>query len=644
MFQTLYCAFDQPTSTTTEQNVACSFTKGGGVVLKFGSADSNEFIKTIDMSLFSNFPHEREQLVFETRLHIKDIFIPRLGGWIGKNTMSALSLFDLLIHGSAIYDAQLLKKKKQRTLAKMMAAVRKNEIAKFTKSEYVNALIESVIARNQIIWLNAKQLQLLDDDLRRLFISETESDEFGEFVNYLREEHQAVICPIFMSETILNKQSLEFIAKAQEIEHRNVEIGLQGPLVKFEFIQGLEIIFQPKWLKIGEAFHVQMRLLSTPSQQPIKVHFDVECEIAGQYHASLHPRLMDKAHENTFTITLPAIPEDATQILFQMSIMIHDERGTADRITNYELISDMSAVATSNAFPNALSAIYGFSNSVISVLDSLSDFFFIFLLFRQSSRVAAFLLVLLVGNLVSVASAVSAYIVRANELNPRWGVLLFVLSPFMAVIDWLMSRIGKRGVDSLTVSLGHDGLLLWFQLERIRNRVFLIETVFESCCQLILQFVAIFVLELAGTGSALYLILSVAISLAVILSKLVLVAYDQNRCLIALKLLSYSLDVLFALLAALFVGAAVFKKAFSFVGCYLVVELLVGVSFWAYSAAQSLDLFGLLYLPFLLVAAYPMSVLNLAHFSIYPAVLYVACNPEAIGKNAKLHQALFKWC
>eukprot|EP01084_Bolivina_argentea_P048117 88672_1 len=79
MFPTLYCAFDAPTSTTTETSVALTFCESGsqGIVLKFMSSDSSEYIKTLDMGLFSCFDHECEHLIFETRLHIKDIYVPR---------------------------------------------------------------------------------------------------------------------------------------------------------------------------------------------------------------------------------------------------------------------------------------------------------------------------------------------------------------------------------------------------------------------------------------------------------------------------------------------------------------------------------------------------------------------------------------
>eukprot|EP01084_Bolivina_argentea_P199100 340752_1 len=85
LFKTLYCTFDAPTSTTTASSVAEQFGGGAGVVLELETSDSTKYIKTLDMSLFSCFEREEEHLIFETRLHIKNIFMQQSGGWIGKS-------------------------------------------------------------------------------------------------------------------------------------------------------------------------------------------------------------------------------------------------------------------------------------------------------------------------------------------------------------------------------------------------------------------------------------------------------------------------------------------------------------------------------------------------------------------------------
>eukprot|EP01084_Bolivina_argentea_P317904 551223_1 len=69
LFPTTFCAFDAPTSTTTETGVALSFCNDRGIVIMFESSDSSKHIRSLDMSLFTCFDHEEEHLIFETRLH-----------------------------------------------------------------------------------------------------------------------------------------------------------------------------------------------------------------------------------------------------------------------------------------------------------------------------------------------------------------------------------------------------------------------------------------------------------------------------------------------------------------------------------------------------------------------------------------------
>eukprot|EP01084_Bolivina_argentea_P207998 354768_1 len=76
VFSTTYCSFNAPTSTTTESSIATEFGNDTGIVIKFESSESSQYIRTLDMGLFSCFDRESEHLIFETRLHIKDIFIP----------------------------------------------------------------------------------------------------------------------------------------------------------------------------------------------------------------------------------------------------------------------------------------------------------------------------------------------------------------------------------------------------------------------------------------------------------------------------------------------------------------------------------------------------------------------------------------
>eukprot|EP01084_Bolivina_argentea_P243762 408561_1 len=93
LFKTLYCTFDAPTSTTTAQSVGLQFGGQTGIIMKFESCDSTKYIKTMNMELFTCFPLEEEHLIFETRLHIQDIFMPQTTQWIGDKLMKRLSLY-----------------------------------------------------------------------------------------------------------------------------------------------------------------------------------------------------------------------------------------------------------------------------------------------------------------------------------------------------------------------------------------------------------------------------------------------------------------------------------------------------------------------------------------------------------------------
>ena len=75
------------------------------------SADSDPFIRTMDMAPFTCFYHEDEHLIFETRCRIKDIWMQREKMWIGSEIMITISLYDQLIHGTTVLDNAFLTKK-----------------------------------------------------------------------------------------------------------------------------------------------------------------------------------------------------------------------------------------------------------------------------------------------------------------------------------------------------------------------------------------------------------------------------------------------------------------------------------------------------------------------------------------------------
>ena len=672
LFTSLYCFFYQPTSTTTEENVACSFGQNG-VVLKFESADSNKYIKTLDMSLFTCFENEREHLIFETRLHIKDIFVPRIGCYIGKNIMNRLSLFDLLIHGNNIHDKNLLKEKRQKSVAKMLQSTMNGTISSYTEYKYANELIASLITQNKTIWINKTSITSLIPSLRELFVA-SDDDNFGEFLLFLQNEYGVVIYPVFISKWIINQNTLDFITRANS-NNDGANVNVIGPLIMCQISNEKFINFQPQLIKMENSFHVQMKCLSIYNKQPIKVNFNIECEEANNYFTSLHPRLMDTKWNNTFNITLPHIEsmmvaeekhnlcnlcnkaevdEDAfSESSIAISIMMHDLMEievSNTNISNMEIKTDMSASKHSYTFPNVLSFLYGISNSFISILDSISDIAFIVFLFQLSeseNEIADFIKVLLIGNMISVAITISFYISSKVQTESIWQtigffILFFVLSPCMAAFEWIILKTKGFKSNVLVLSPNSDGMLLWFEQERVRNQIFLLEAIFESCFQVIIQFICIFILQQADYTN-IYLFVSIFISSVVILSKFILMSYNQNREMIFLNLFSYSMDILFSLIVGMFIGALLFQKIFSFIGLYMVIELVLFVPFYASYIADLLSLPNI-FIPSLFVVCYPMIICVLSSFSLYPTLVYFWTNPNEIGKNATFHQALYEYC
>eukprot|EP01084_Bolivina_argentea_P261051 441018_1 len=177
LFKTLYCCFNAPTSTTTASSVATEFGADMGIILKFKSSESSEYIRTLDMSLFSCFERESEHLIFETRLHVNDIFIPTERLWIGSKLMNILSLYDLLAHGNIVHQKRLLKQSNQKRLCKLLKSIQDNAIS--MQSPYAKSLILALTVENDKLWLNIQQIQQLSNDLRALFVGV--NDEFGEF-------------------------------------------------------------------------------------------------------------------------------------------------------------------------------------------------------------------------------------------------------------------------------------------------------------------------------------------------------------------------------------------------------------------------------------------------------------------------------
>eukprot|EP01084_Bolivina_argentea_P069854 127038_1 len=163
------------------------------------------------MGLFSCFDRESEHLIFETRLHIKDIWIPTEGLWVGPKMMNALSLYDLIVHGN-IVNKRLLKDKIQNRLCNLLNSIKDETIS--TTSLYFKSLVSSLITDNDKIWLNTHQIQELNNNLKELFIGPNE--DFGDFILYLKQKTNLLICPVFATNYHLTKQTFNLITRVSE--------------------------------------------------------------------------------------------------------------------------------------------------------------------------------------------------------------------------------------------------------------------------------------------------------------------------------------------------------------------------------------------------------------------------------------------
>eukprot|EP01084_Bolivina_argentea_P171691 297464_1 len=219
-----------------------------------------------------------------------------------------------------------------------------------------------------------------------------------------------------------------------------------------------------------------------------------------------------------------------------------------------------------------LSIFYGISNSIISILDSISDILFIVFLwgfsdiqnvegsnynFEQTQKITNFLMVLSIGNLIAVAIAIALYTTQQAEIENVWKknalrVIFFMLSPFLPAFEWVLQKVESYNPNALEVYTGCHGLLLWFQQELVRNKIFMIESLFESCFQIIIQFITVFALQSAEYKDV-YLYSSMFISFIVIISKFVLVSYNRNYSMICFNLVCFSMDILSSLIFGLFI-------------------------------------------------------------------------------------------
>eukprot|EP01083_Nonionella_stella_P025952 71453_1 len=678
VFSSLQCTFDQPTSTSTAQSVATSFGKGTGMVLSFESCESCKYIRALDMSLFSNFSMEEEYLIFEARVRIADIFIQTERQWIGRPWIKILALYDLIIHGNTIYDKPLLTKTNQKRLLNILQHVMDDKISDLSTSAYTKSFIEALMRKNKTIWINMQQINELQIELKNMFIAK--NNDFGTYIKYLQRVCHVVVYPIFKTCWQMTKQTFDLISRVSENrdekgngsccerKHDDHQVVLEGETVKCRLWKGKQIAFRPRFTKIEGIFDVKMILHDVYDNKRIKVHFNLDCLELDGYFASLHPRWMNVGSDNSFDITLPSIDNNVEQLTattLNMSIMIHNfedfniEYKDSDALNPKVMTQNMEHANMSYKCWDRLSWFYGFCNIVVSILDSISDISFIIFMwyytdnhyfenddqFQHENKITKFLAILSVGNLISIAIIIALYTTyQLVSFRFLFFLLFFILSPVLPAFEYLWGRLRKKhDIDNhIVVSLQYDGLLVWFKRELFRNKIFLIECVFESCFQIIIQFIAVFELK-SLIYKDLYLYTSIIISLVVIISKLILCSYNMNRKRVWFNILCYFMDIFVSLLIAIFMGSVLFGNTVSFTGTYFIFEWLIFVLFGCYHIAQSL-LVSYLAIPILILFCYPMTILSFSFFSMYPLFSYLAHKPMEIGKRKTFHSKLYDYC
>eukprot|EP01084_Bolivina_argentea_P084467 152743_1 len=617
--------------------------------------------------------------------------MPQTTQWIGDKLMKRLSLYDLIIHGNCIHDETVLTRKNQKTLAKLLQKILNGEISNYTNSPYVNQLIESLTTQNDKIWLNTNQInELTHEELKKMFVSETDED-FGTFILHLKEKVKVLICPIFVTNWKMNDATFDFISRAVDSKYKNMNVVIQGPTIKCNMSNNRMIVFQPQLTKNENVFHLQMKLVSVEknshslvtgkleneialsetmdnkmhldqlNKDQVKVHFNVSCNQANGYYTSLHPRMMDVKFDNAFDITLPLIndkeEEKLQAISFGMSMILHNfedfdiEYNDLSSLNIELMTQNMDHGAKSYKIADCLSVFYGLSNSVISVVDSISDILFIVFLFyidtQENQSIPHTFLSLTIANLLSVAVFISVYMcyqIHTESWLSRAGlfVLFFVLSPILPSFEWISKQLQIESNDFIIVAPDNDGILIWLQQELVRNKIFLMECLFESYFQIIIQFAALFAFE-GIIETDIYLFGSIFISLMVIMSKCILISYNMRRIKMMLNFFCYFMDIVFGLIFGVFITVFLLKNVFCFTGLYLIFEFAIFIPLYCYYFSY---LLGKLYLtiPMGIILFYPYAMWSLASFSTFPMLSYVQTNPNEIGRKEEFHDKMYQYC
>eukprot|EP01084_Bolivina_argentea_P167641 290910_1 len=187
----------------------------------------------------------------------------------------------------------------------------------------------------------------------------------------------------------MSEETFDLIKRASK-KFKNITI--EGSTLTCNLSQNTYIKFQPSLHQIQGVFVIKMKLVDVSPPMPITIHFNLVCEQLNNFYTSLHPQIMHlKKFNNSFDIMLPPIVgqmQDLKLIEIKMSIMLHNCK---DFGVDYETFrtenamiksQNMEHTISSYKLADVLSVFYGLSNSIFSILDSISDITFIVLLFH----------------------------------------------------------------------------------------------------------------------------------------------------------------------------------------------------------------------------------------------------------------------
>ena len=404
------------------------------------------------MSVFTCYDNEEEHLIFETRLHIKDIWIPREKVWIGKKWMKRLSLFDLIIHGTSVHNEYLLTKKNQQKLCNTLNRIMSGDVSTISSSSYLNLLIRKMTIEKKKIWLDVFQIKQLQSNLQELFLNENQT--FGNFVKKLKDDFSVKVCPVFKAKWTMSDDTFDLI---ERVAKKYDDIRMYGVPITFIAPNEKQISFRPQLTMVDNLFDIQMQLVDTSDVEQIKIHIDLYCKELGGFYTSLHPRFMNVKHYNSWDIALPSRDtksSDSNSIDLEMSICLHNFEDFGidyqDLSANLEPITQ-EIIHTNQSYKwvDMLSITYGITNFLMSIFDSVSDVtFLIFLSLISSTVTTTIILSLTIGNLVSVAIFIALYMtyqIKSNNVLLKIGFfILFVMcSPFLGSVDWIFKRFQR---------------------------------------------------------------------------------------------------------------------------------------------------------------------------------------------------------